>query len=176
LLIILFVGSFALFAEQLNISANVKAERIIVNVSLDLEDYSNALKTIRSGLKSELFFEFRLYKKQHGIISLLGDRLVREEKVLYTGYYNMYDKYYILKRNNSSEVVFKDSDDFLRNFFSLKGYNLEYSFLSTADEYYLLCRVKYIPVKLVSPLNIVNFFTNSENITTKWEKITVETK
>ena len=174
--LILFINPLILYSQQLNTSASVKEEKVIVDVCLDLEDYSNTLKTIRSGLKSEILFEFRLYKKQNGIISLLGDRLVREEKTIYTGYYNMYDRYFILKRNNGRETVFKNSNEFLENFFSLKDYTLKYPFFSNANEYYLMCRVKYIPVKLVPPLNIVNFFTKSENVTTKWQRITVETK
>lgn len=176
LFLILFINPRILFSQQLNTSAIIKEGKVTVKVRLDLEDYSNTLKTMQSGLKAEMLFEFRLYKKQYGIISLLGDRLVREEKTVYTGYYNMYDKYFILKENKGREIIFKDSNDFLENFFSLKDYVLKYPDRSNVNEYYLMYRIKYIPVKLVPPLNIVNIFTNSDNISTKWQRVMLEAK
>ncbi|NOY10333.1 MAG: hypothetical protein GXP33_15980 [Spirochaetes bacterium] len=172
----LFIIPVNLFSEQLISSAGIYGEKILVSAELEPKDYSEVVKTMRDGLRPEIFYQFRLYKKQHGIMALLGDKLVYEDNLVYTGSYDLYEKRFFLKVKDDGEYTFIKSRNFLKYFFKLHNYSLSYSIKGNVSDYYLISRVKYIPVKLVPPLNIVSFFINPDSVVTGWQRVTINRK
>jgi hypothetical protein len=141
---------------DLKISVNETSAR--VNAKLSGSDTEQITHAITEGLKSEIIFQFRLYKKNTGFFSFMGDIFISEKSAVRIAYKDFFTNYFIIQSGKATEL-FADESEFLAGFFSIDGFEIEFPKNMTSGEYSIRCRITLNPVKVEPPLHIVSLIT-----------------
>ncbi len=126
------------------------------------------LDSLREGQAAEIVFQFRLYREQAGLASLFGDRLIREKTVIRQGMLDVFDRRFIVRDDAGGSADYRDPSSFVQGFFSIAGCDLGDPDGDEPGRLYVLARIRYSPVRLVPPLNIVSLFTRRTAVITRW--------
>jgi hypothetical protein len=129
------------------------------------------LASLWEGLRAEITFQLRLYRRNSGIFAFLGDRLLNERQVYQTASFDFYENRYKILEGGRITGKYAGEAEFLDAFFSLPETELgeiEAGFGWEAGDYYLLARVRMMPVKIIAPLNIITLFSTETVLTTPW--------
>lgn len=137
-----------------------------VSSSLAGSDRATIKGALDDGLKSEIVFQFRLYKKNTGFFSFMGDILLFEKTAVRFAYKDLFKNQYIIQSNDET-TVYTDESEFMDRFFSLAGYVIGFPESLSPGEYSILGRITVNPVKLEPPLHIVSLITPI-GTTTAW--------
>ncbi|MBN2552702.1 MAG: DUF4390 domain-containing protein [Spirochaetales bacterium] len=132
------------------------------------------LSSLREGLRAEINFHFRLYRRNRGIFSFLGDRLLVERRVYQTAAFDFFENRYKIRRDGGKPVEYAGEAEFLDAFFSIPDIDLGEIEAADGGEYYLLARVRMMPVKIIAPLNIITLFSSETAFTTPWVEAQLE--
>jgi hypothetical protein len=126
------------------------------------------LSSLWEGLRAEITFQLRLYKRNTGLFAFLGDRLVSERQVDQIASFDFYENRYKIQRGDRIAGEYAAEREFLDAFFSLP--ETEFGEIEGGDgeDYYLLARVRMMPVKIIAPLNIITLFSTDTVFTTPW--------
>jgi hypothetical protein len=126
------------------------------------------LASLWDGLRAEITFQLRLYRRSSGVFAFLGDRLLHERQVYQVASFDFYENRYKILRDDRITGEYAAETEFLDAFFSLP--EIELGEISTGDggDYYLLARVRMMPVKIIPPLNIITLFSTDTVFTTPW--------
>ncbi|GAH18281.1 unnamed protein product, partial [marine sediment metagenome] len=120
------------------------------------QSYSSFRKgLLEEGLKAEISYQFRLYKRNKSFFSFLGDKVITEKKIIKTAYLDIYERVFIIEVNEEKKVLLYE-EDFLRSFF--KAEDIQIGRLSSREskEHYVLARISFSPVRLAPPLNMIS--------------------
>jgi len=123
------------------------------------------------GLRAEIVFQLRLYRRNRGIFAFLGDRLLSERRVYQIASFDFYENRYEIQRDDRVAGEYSAEAEFLDAFFFLPETELgeiEAGGGLDAADYYLLARVRMMPVKIIAPLNIITLFSTETVFTTPW--------
>ncbi len=159
---------FILHSEQSLLEAEVRGSRVLASARLDGASAESLLAAVREGLTSEIVFQLRLYRRQRGFGSLFGDRLIREKTVVRLGAMNAFDRRFTIRGDTGLALECREEQAFVRQFFELDGCDLGELSGEDPGRLYVLARIRYSPVRLVPPLNIITLFTRRTAITTGW--------
>jgi hypothetical protein len=160
----------------------VRGRRVLASAYLEGVPPESLLSSLRDGLTSEIVFQFRLYREQKGLGSLFGDRLIREETIVRQAGLDVFDRDFIMRSDRGEFFRFQEGEAFARQFFRMEGCDLGELAVGTpvfvagearssrgaAPAYYILARIRYSPVRLVPPLNIISLFTRRTAVITRW--------
>jgi hypothetical protein len=141
---------------DLKISVDETSAR--VSATLSGSDSEQITHAIIEGLKSEIIFQFRLYKKNTGFFSFTGDIFISEKSTVRIAYKDFFRNYFIIQSGNATEE-FTDESEFFTEFFSIDGFGIEFPKNMTSGEYFIRCRITLNPVKVEPPLHIVSLIT-----------------
>lgn len=133
------------------------------------------LKSLNEGLKSEIFFQLRLYKKNKSSISIFGDLIVAEKKPFFVAYRDFFSNLYVIETSENKKNTFSETDIFMENFSRISSYRFYNIANLDTQEYYILARIIINPVKLEPPLHIISLFS-SIGRTTRWAKSSIKVK
>ena len=120
------------------------------------------------GLRAETVFQLRLYRRNRGIFAFLGDRLLSERRVYQIASFDFYENRYKIQRDDRVAGEYSAEAEFLDAFFSLPDTELGEIEAGNGEDYYLLARVRMMPVKIIAPLNIITLFSTETIFTTPW--------
>ncbi len=154
-----YASATALLVSVYDIDARVSS-------SLAGSDRATIKDALDEGLKSEIVFQFRLYKKNTGFLSFMGDILLFEKTAVRIAYKDLFKNQYIIQSNDETSV-YTDESEFMDRFFSLDGYVIRFPEGLSPGEYSILGRITVNPVKLEPPLHIVSLITPI-GTTTAW--------
>jgi hypothetical protein len=159
------------------VSLRVRTEgtQVLASVTLAPPPGSTVLATLQEGLKSEIQFELRLYRRQGGLLAWLGDRPVASIRISQVASYDPFTAQYVIRREGRVVGSFRDADAFLRRFASLRELPLGQVEPEDRGQYYALARVRLSPVRIVPPLNIITLFSSVYSVTTDWVESAIRT-
>lgn len=127
------------------------------------------VSSLLSGHRAEIIYQVRLYLPASGLERIVGDRLVAEREVSYTARWDAVNERFIVIAEDTQEVTFSDAHMFTEFFFRLTDY-LEVD-APPQEDWYMLCRCRIEPVKLVPPLTLLPLFTRNHRLHTPWERV-----
>ena len=148
-----------------------KDNLIHVSAQFSYEYPDEVLQSIEDGLKAEIEFQFRLYQENIGFFSFLGDRLILEKRISYNAFYDQYENKYIIESSSGAMQFFQNEEDFIKNFFVIRQFELSDSKRDKSSRYYILARIRLNPVKLIPPLTVISLFSNVGSTVSSWEKV-----
>jgi hypothetical protein len=126
------------------------------DVRIDEIDRERIITSLKQGLRSEIIFQFRLYKKNAGFFSFFGDTLVIEKRPNYISYRDFFTNQYIIINDKMELLRFDAEDEFVRQLFAITAFDiLSFNRLDKGD-YFVLSRVTVNPEKLEPPLHLVS--------------------
>ncbi|HEC61768.1 MAG TPA: hypothetical protein ENI27_05880 [bacterium] len=169
----LVIGSFPVCAETVSLNAARVGDLLVVSIALKGGDAEQVLASIQDGLKSEIVFQARLYERNRGLFSFLGDRVFVEREVVQVAYFDFFDDMYVVESELKGTRKYEQREEFLRDFFHLADFSLQdMRYLRRGPgSYYILARIRLDPVRLVPPLNIISLFNSS--VVTPWQEIQI---
>jgi hypothetical protein len=126
------------------------------------------LSSLWEGLRAEITFQLRLYRRNSGLFAFIGDRLLSERRVYQIASFDFYEDRYKIHRGDQIAGVYAEEAEFLDAFFSLPETELGEIETAAGEDYYLLARVRMMPVKIIAPLNIITLFSSDTVFTTPW--------
>jgi len=171
-------GNVSLSAEETLLTAVAREGTVIVSATLSGVESEQIYSTFRKGLleeglKTEISYQFRLYRRNKGFFSFLGDKVITEKKIIKRAYLDIYERVFIIEVNEEKKVLLYE-EDFLRSFF--KAENVQIGSLSSREskEHYVLARISFSPVRLVPPLNMISLLYKKTAVVTRWAEAEIE--
>jgi hypothetical protein len=160
--------SFRTSAQEARVDAVVRGRVVYGEVEYLGSHSQEVLASLWDGLRAEITFQIRLYRRSSGIFAFLGDRLLKEQRVYKVASFDFFENRYKILKGGRAAGEYVGEADFLEAFFSLR--EVELGEIETADpgDYYLLARVRMMPVKIIAPLNIITLFSSDTVFTTHW--------
>ncbi len=184
LLFILLLGVFSVLplgSESFHVngkirysfSASVRGYDLYVSSSFKPQSVKKLIENLKRGLRAEICFQFRLYRRVDGIFAFIGDKLAEEREVKYVASYDVFENSFSVYSGNKLIKQTHNVSDFLSSFLNLN--NFYFGSVGSYDRSKIILRgrINFVPVKLKPPLNIVLFFTTLGNVTTKWVEISM---
>jgi hypothetical protein len=175
-LILLLLSSTAVSAQEARLDAMLRRGRVYAAVDyLDsrfaesgVSASQEVLSSLWEGLRAEIVFQLRLYRRSSGPFAFLGDRLLTEHRLYQIASFDFYENRYKIQRDDREAVEYGGEAEFLDAFFSLPETELGEIEMGDGQDYYLLARVRMMPVKIIAPLNIITLFSSDTAFTTPW--------
>jgi hypothetical protein len=150
------------------LSVRTEDRRVVVSVTLRQPPIASIVDALQDGLKSEIVFELRLYRRQSGFLAWLGDRPIVSLRETRVASFDPFAARYVTFRDGRQEESFSDQAEFLRHFLSLSEHTLGTVEAGSGGLYYVLARIRLSPVRIIGPLNIVTLFSSENLVTTDW--------
>lgn len=126
------------------------------------------LASLWDGLRAEITFQFRLYRRTRGFFSFLGDRLHSEKRLSQVASFDFFENRYKIQRDGRIVGSYRSEAEFLEAFFTLPQTEITELGGQMEVDYYLMARVRMMPVKIITPLNIITLFSSESSFTTPW--------
>jgi hypothetical protein len=166
--ILLQLVSVCAFAQEARLDAVLRGGRVYAAVEyLDVHS-QEVLASLRDGLRAEIIFQLRLYKRSSGVFAFLGDRLLSEKRVYKVASFDFYENRYKILKGDTTVGDYAGEAEFLDAFFSVGETDLGRIDSGERRDHYLLARVRMMPVKIIAPLNIITLFSSEAVFTTPW--------
>lgn len=174
-ILLLLVSTFV-SGQEARLDAAVRGRRVYGTVEYLDSNFAErgvsasqaVLASLWDGLRAEITFQLRLYRRSSGVFAFLGDRLLRERQVYQVASFDFYENRYKILRDNRITGEYAAETEFLDAFFSLPEIDLGEINTGDGGDYYLLARVRMMPVKIIPPLNIITLFSTDTVFTTPW--------
>ena len=167
-MILLLLASTALSAQEARLDAMLRSGKVYAAVDYLDSHSQDVLASLWEGLRAEIAFQLRLYRRNSGPFAFLGDRLLSERRVYQIASFDFYENRYRIQRDDQTAGEYKGEAEFLDAFFSLPETELGEIETEEREDYYLLARVRMMPVKIIAPLNIITLFSSDTVFTTPW--------
>lgn len=168
LILFLLTASVFLSAQEARLDTVLRGGRVYAAVEYLDSHSQEVLSSMWEGLRAEITFQLRLYRRSSGIFAFLGDRLISERRVYQIASFDFYENHYKIQMGDRMAGEYSAEAEFLAAFFSLPETELGEVQVGDEGDYYLLARVRMMPVKIVSPLNIITLFSTDTVFTTPW--------
>jgi len=171
-------GNISLSAEETLLTAAAREGRVVASAALSGLESEQIYSTFRKGLleeglKTEISYQFRLYRRDKGFFSFLGDKLITEKKIIKTAYLDIYERAFVIEVNGKKKVLLYE-EDFLRSFFKAEDVQIGRLSDRESKEHYVLARISFSPVRLVSPLNMISLLYKKTAVVTRWKEAEIE--
>ena len=174
-ILLLLVSTFV-SGQEARLDAAVRGRRVYGTVEYLDSNFAErgvsasqaVLASLWDGLRAEITFQLRLYRRSSGVFAFLGDRLLRERQVDQVALFDFYENRYKILRDNRITGEYAAETEFMDAFFSLPEIDLGEINTGDGGDYYLLARVRMMPVKIIPPLNIITLFSTDTVFTTPW--------
>jgi hypothetical protein len=163
-----FVSFFHIqaYAIKTDFTASMDSRHLWVEARLRGSNQDEISAALGDGLKSEIVFQFRIYRKNRGFFSFTGDVLVLEKKLTYVAYKDFFKNIYIIQ-NESGYSIYSGEGEFFEQFLKCSLFLVTLPDSPDPSDYTVLARITINPVKLEPPLHIVSLIT-SIGTTTEW--------
>lgn len=176
LVAVLLLCSHPIPAQEVDLSVRSEDHTLFASVDLRSPPVKSVLAAVHEGLKSEIVFELRLYRRQTGLMEWLGDRPVAAWRESRIAAFDLFTNRYVIREEGRTVVSFSEQRDFLYHFFALRDCVVGRIEPEDPGRYYLLARVRVSPVRIVAPLNIVALFSSDSLIATEWVELALDSR
>jgi hypothetical protein len=166
--LLLLLAPVVAFAQETRLDAELRGGKVYGSVEYLNTHSQDVLASLWDGLRAEIIFQLRLYRRNRGILSFLGDRLVVERQVGKIALFDFYENRYKILKGDVVTGEYAAEVEFLDAFFSLSPTEIGEIEAWNERDYYVLARVRMMPVKLIAPLNIITLFSSETVFTTPW--------
>ena len=170
----MLLAAVAPSAQRALLRATVRGQTVYGSMRYVDSRSREVLQSLREGFSSEITFQLRLYRRNRGLFSFLGDHLLIERRVYQVAAFDVFENRYSIQRAGRTVGEFEQQSRFLSSFFSVPEIEMGEIEAGQASEYYLLARVRMMPVKIIAPLNIVTLFSPGTAFTTRWIQAELE--
>jgi hypothetical protein len=157
-----------------SVQARLQQAEVTVDIWLDPEAREPVLESLREGLKAEIVFELRLYRRQRGLLAFLGDRLVLARRISQVASFDPFEDRYLIQREGRTSGRYAEGQAFLTAFLGLRDVRLAELQRPAVGGYYVLARAQLMPVKFVAPLSIITLFSRSTVHTSPWSETAID--
>jgi hypothetical protein len=159
----------------LSLRAWLAADTVGVTLRFDARHSAEVLSALREGLKSQLLFQLRLYRRQDGPLALLGDRLLSSRELTRIASFDLIDdRYRVVDETGQREYTAQAA--FLEDFYILRDYPLGSLAAAEGPQCYLVARARLEPVRVVPPLDIIRLVTRVSSFSSPWMRADIETQ
>jgi hypothetical protein len=155
-------------AQEAVLEATLRGQTVRATVEFITDRSEEVLASLWDGLKAEIIFEVRLYKRSREVFSFLGDRPLAEIKITQTANFDFYENRYKILRDGDKLGEYAAEAEFLRAFFLLDDCMLGEVQAVDREDYYVVARARMMPVKIITPLNIITLFSSDTTIRSPW--------
>jgi hypothetical protein len=162
------VVSQALPGQAAVVSVRTETGRLLATVAVRDAPLDRVLAALHEGLRSEVVYEVRLYRRQKGFLAWLGARPLVSLRISRVASFDLFTNRYVIEGENGAREDFGDQQAFLRRFLVLAEYPVAELDPADPQGYYLLARASLSPVRIIGPLNIVTLFSSERQLTTDW--------
>jgi len=158
-------------SDDVAFSGRIENGLIYVSSYFTTDKVEDLKNNLGSGFRAEIIFQFRLYSREHGWLSFLGNKLLRETTITRIARYDAFESSYVIESEDRVVSKFKGFEDFVRAFFTLENFKLPYGENCEKAKCIIMGRAYFVPIKLISPLNLVKIFTSLGSKATQWRTI-----
>jgi len=120
------------------------------------------------GQKTVITYEFRLFHKTRGILSLLGDKMITERKIEYTVSTDTFGSGYLLETTGGQER-YENIDALLERVEKIR-IELNRNEKVKLNELYARIRTTLVHRKLAAPFTLLEPFLQNNRIRGKWKE------
>jgi len=144
-----------------------------VYAAVEYSDSHNqeVLASLWDGLRAEITFQLRLYRRNQGFFAFLGDRLHSEKRVSQVASFDFFENRYKIQRDGRIVGAYASEAKFLDAFFSLPRTEIAELDGGIEEDHYLMARVRMMPVKIIAPLSIITLFSSESSFATPWIEV-----
>ena len=111
--VLVLISLSAVHAQEISISIDRLKTGYDLNISHSDYPEEKIISALREGLRAEITYQIRIYRKMHGLLGVLGDRLIEESDPSFEARWDIFSKSYVLTDETGTEKYFKDSVPFL---------------------------------------------------------------
>jgi hypothetical protein len=163
------------YSQTFHTDIQAVQEKDIFRITLSLKGYDHNLvvNTLRQGLRSEITYYLRVFKKSNGFESFFGDRLLNEYQYTISGEKDIFQNGFSI---NSAEQkkIYSTAHEFEIAYFTYDKFKIPNDLFSPGEEHYLQGRIRIKKIKLVPPFNLINLFWTDNNKVTSWTKLKIK--
>ena len=156
LLVFFLLNCIICYSQDIELNIETNEDELSASISLNYEESYKVINSLQDGLEAEIIFEFRVYEKEEGFFTIIGDKLIIEEKTSSKASMNFFENSYNIITSENIVSNYITEEDFLINFFKkkiIRTLNVEMD-----KKYYIQARVQLNHVKLKPPLDLILFF------------------
>jgi hypothetical protein len=154
--------------ENASHSVEFYESRLTVRITVTGIETGTVRNALEDGSRSEIRYRIRLYRERSGPAAFLGDALVYEHTVVYSGSHDLFSGDYILNAPGG-ERRFSSFPRFLESF-STVTHRISMNELPPAEGLALLYQVAVTPRSLVPPFTMLRPFIPDIERTTPWQR------
>lgn len=168
----LMIPATSLFAQRIEAVVTQSAGQTDVSLRVRGVEAETVLDPLASGLESEIEYIVRQYTADGRLTALLGDRLLAEERRLYTAEWDPFADQYVLRDGGGEIRRFDEADELLRDFFSVGGITVPPP--ADGQESYLMVQARLQPIRFVPALGILAILLPDDTIATPWHRVPLQ--
>ncbi len=157
-----------LYSSEPQLRYILNPQSIEIDYRMPAEVFDPLFSSLARGEIAEITYDFRLFNKSRGILSLLGDKMLADRSIVYRIRYDELNSGYILS-SGDDELFFPGFEE-LREKIRCAQITLTRPDSSETDNLYIRLRAAIIPRKLVAPFTILEPFLGSRHIKKEWKE------
>lgn len=132
--------------------------------------YDPLSATLARGEIAEITYDFRLFYESRGILSILGDKMLAENSVVYRIRYDELNSGYVLNsQDNEEELLFLSFEELCEKIRCAR-ITFTQPVSTETENLYTRVRTTIIPRKLVAPFTLLEPFLSSRHIKEDWRE------
>lgn len=172
--ILLLFTAHGIYSQSFHTDMQAVQNENMLKVSLSLKGYDHNLivQTLREGLRSEITYYLRIFRKSAGFETVFGDRLLNEYQYTFNAEKTIFQDGFAIS-SSEQKRIFSTTYDFMKAFFTYDKFEIPNSILSPEGDHYLQGRIRIKKIKLVPPFNLINLFWTDNNKVTSWTKLRI---
>ena len=116
-LLLLLLASACASARQARLDAALRGPTVYGAVQYLDSHSQEVLASLWDGLRAEITFQLRLYRRNRGLLSFLGDRLLAEQRVVQTAAFDVYENRYKITEGRQGDRSIRGGDGVFGCFF-----------------------------------------------------------
>ena len=165
---ILFIISIPLYSFNLHCNLDNK-NSLVCSVSAEEVKGRNIIRSMEIGHRAEIEYRIKIYRKDSGLFTLFGDKLIEDLTYSYIGKKDLINGQFQIVTEKEGRKVYNTEKEFLENFYYLNNFKINLS-NAKPGEYYVLGKVNLKVIKLVPPFNLFSFIIPGIVESSDWKK------
>ncbi len=167
-------GQTLAVSDELAASISRNHDRLRLSVDFFGYDRDEFLTNVNEGLKPQITFQIKVYRKAEGFFKFLGDRLVEEYHPMFEAGKDPFLSRYVIYEDSDKKTLYTDPALFLKSFFRLRDYPIPQPETEPLDGHYILVQVVYKKIRLLPPLNILSLVFMDQAEKSEWYRVEVD--
>jgi len=159
--------------DALELRAWLDGEGVRVSLRFDSRHSAQVISSLKGGLKSQLTFQLRLYRRQNAPLDFLGDRLVSARELVRIASLDLIDERFRIS-DETGQRAHAEQEVFLEELFSVRDFRMTELAAAEAPRCYIMARARLEPVRVAPPLDIIRLVTRLTSFSSAWVRAPIE--